>query len=324
MKVMTKIMIVIWKWDCFTNSDANPDQAYQFVDVQKENKSTEEVAILIQIQEDKIDDDVIKALCSELKAKINIESADIFWFVHRSAQAERIIKYIIDPQVMDLSCNDSKYFLFSGGNDQIYFKTNRFGLLTASGGVHYFFKGYVKNPNLGKELSKKRYVNVLIKDENSGKELVSNYFFHKTWDYYEIEIEKKSYALMIDLLSHFMSDNAAIENNSSYSNSHWQDELATDEQLKLRVENFIQMYKVRVSNTIGMSEENHELLHDYEKKEETSYDFDDVYFNSQKEAYKELALSLENIFLKNGSSEKHEITLMNMKELFLKMINTFS
>lgn len=318
MNSITRIMIIIWRWDRFTNvSEAPPNKAYQIVNVQKESENSTE-AILVQVLEDKLDDQVIKNLCTELGARTCATSTDIFWFVHRSAKAERFINFITDPAVMNLKNNQSKYFLFSGGSDQIYFETNFFGLLTARG-AHYFFKGTIYE----------RDVDTLVKDQNSNQQLINSYYFNKTWDYYEIEIEKKPYALMIDLLSHFMSIDIPTKNETSYPNSYWQEELAKDESLKLRVDNFIKMYKVRVSNTIGMSEEDHDLLHDYEKKEETSFDFDDVSVNflqkpTTREAYKKLAIKFEGVFLGPDSYHEKDFTVTTIKELFLNMMNNVS
>ncbi len=195
-----------------------------------------------------------------------------------------------------------KCFLFSEGEDFIYYKTQGVGLLGEHGDFFY-------QPPRGEQVEERV--------ANDKHQVVFKRYFDKTWQYYEHEFQTKILELRDDFLDYLFGNIPA--GNEKWENGSWEGLLRGNKSLSLRIGSFV--------NEISGREV--EALKQLEKSRQKSYVFDDSqknieHFQHIKEEYEALVQSIKKGFYQEGPipSTPPRTYLLKLQDQFQQLLDS--
>lgn len=172
--------------------------------------------------------------------------AEIYYFLHRTdGFSFKTISALYERNAVD------KCFLFSDGQDFIYYPSQEMGLLHDGGYFHY-------------EPPSRNQPEVRVANEKN--KWVYNAYFYPTWRYYSNEYYTKAIELREDLLDYYLTKIDQLD--SEVSLYYLKEILDTDGDLQLRVKSLL--------NHRSLNGQDLESLRLLERQQQKSYSFDDL------------------------------------------------
>ncbi len=173
-------------------------------------------------------------------------TAEIYYFLHRTdGFSSSTINALYERDAVD------KCFLFSDGQDFIYYPSQKMGLLHDGGYFHY-------------EPASRNNPEVRVADEKN--KWVYNAYFYPTWKYYTSEYYTKAIELREDLLDYYLTKIDQLDNEVPLY--YFREVLEADDDLKLRVRSLL--------DHPALNEDDLERLKSLERQQQKSYSFDDL------------------------------------------------
>ncbi len=314
-----RIMIINWRWSDFSNNEAiesfpiatkaklekieaksrlaflentsknNPTlcdiynvrtENHQRI-ISNDNASNDKI---IRLYLDK--NDVTSPIIKQLVEKYHTQNqTSIFLFLHRgNGYTKDDVVQLKEQLVGKLQ----KCFLFEGGRDYIYYKTQNEGLLDDSG-----------------DFKVDRYRGIQVADDNL--KIVYKKYFDKVWKYYEHEFKRKFFELE-EALTRLLLTNLHISNKTTFSNFDILEMIRQDKNTYLLYQSFLDQ----------LSKNELRELERIEQAQQKSLIYDDSFANlSKNQVY--IYESLKKLLaFQNGS-----LNTFNKKE-FSERIQTIS
>ncbi|MEL7195866.1 MAG: hypothetical protein AAFO96_25765 [Bacteroidota bacterium] len=318
-----KIAIIVWKWNELEDRiltaarlvDYEPSRFLDFknqyvvsYDVVKRRSGGDQPFLtdhrVICVRTELGQEEAIIPFLQDLVSQYQAEAkSNICVFLHRNEGFnQRTVDLIFKNPNVD------RCFLFSDGQDYIYYATQGIGLIDDDG--DFFFHAPVqKRPK--------------IEVANDEKLWVFHSYFQQTWNYYQNEYSAKLLELREDLLDYLMD--RVDDLDSPMSINHFHEILMADTYLQLRVKSFVEHPK--------LSEKENGILRALEQQSKKSYSFDDLQAFAQQnkqtnQTYHAIKESLTQIYRPTSESELKKYAprrLMNtLQNHFLNLTRMFS
>ena len=311
---MKRIILVVWKWRDWAKQIIsedwlqNPEHSHWINQIEKakgelfdeyqvchpgekEINLVDPEAKVVRIwMQYEPQDQLVLDFLSNLVDYYKKEDSQLFVFLHRrDGFNNKAVNFLLDNHP------DNRYFLFGGGRDYIYYKTQNEGLL----GDDSIF--YSQIPN-------RKQPAIHVADDD--RKLVFQPHFDKVWNHYEHEFYSKIYELREDILRHFFQ---LFPDGFDQPFSNYLPHLKKNEPLLWRVKSFMD------DACDCFSEKEIMKLEQYGKDNHKSFIFDDCRANLAKvskidKEYDDVVKLLNELLFEKP--EKIEGTLRhNLKEL---------
>lgn len=330
-----RIMLIVWKWNQFHSNRVNDKYLekaenkkylkniskgkgifYDEYAVDNSAYSKDSLVVATYIY----NGDNSKQVLSKLIELYEKEDAKLMIFLHRG-------NFYKEPDVVEIlkkHPNVDKCFLFADGRDYIYYHAPNKGMLDDSGGF---------------KINRPQKIKVFDRSEKT----VQQPYFDYVWRYYEHEFRRKILELKQDLFG--TCGDLVFPHQAEFFDKldlAQRIEASDDKCLKIRLKSFLGKYddlkyrKETADENIEKyekMEEEIERLTDYEKKEKSSFIFDDCRANLMqhdnpkerevRKLYDQLVHQMKDIFLNCNSTNRqiHKQEIRDVRNLFGDLIN---